>query len=956
MANIDPKLGYGVEVINGQTHIYCLQKNGNVTDYALKQGMNKINYCPQGSSNTTTITLNWPGINEKTSFLAVGNPNTTFSVSNLSKIEVKDSNIVYGYIQGGGQTQTTGFEKVLTMFEKVADANGMSNPTIATSGYSGSGPSAYLSTKASNSAKVCILADPCSQRLNYDSGDGVYTLVLTSRSGNDERRILSSNTKNTFIIELNQSIYKIHGKAYDLVSEYGLTDILSGNLDIKEVYSRIRADKYDCKLIYIDENGKIHRSLDLNTAQNYLDKMMTDAEVSSVKSMVITETELSEYAKNFDGSIGGTLASNLSYVSNAMSDLKSQIIAHSDINYIKETSGEASIIGSLYNASNYYGTVTNVLYGNLAAEADAVYDIANAIFHMDNCASMVAETSLSDGVKGLFSTSNSSVSSALNKLSQTTAELYNTAMNAATANGKYNEIRNVLGNTPVAGQVGRISISSIESAIKSIVPNLDNEITKATALKSSVNEFMSGIGSSNILQGETWNNVKTNMESYSSLLDCNVKAATFISDTIKTAMGMISNYIQGASAKINAVGQTSYGSLATIDELDDSKLPELINSIIEMTIKINEQDAFIKAQEARPDVCDTCLSADGKSAGPCNCRRPYSAADMQSWKQTLEKYKEVKGTLDTYKGVLEGFAPVVANAQRMVDDAIEQVNHSYSSPVKDTKGNQTFGSDFSLDLSKYGIDSIDDYKKLVQDCYEQGSLPSSNPSDDTSGTTNITEETNTSDTDTISPDVGSPYSGSPYSGNPGSAGSAPSSQNRTTEPKTEPKHYEIPTMAPTEPIRNNNRVAQVLPATEESKGTIKRMPFITTEPIFGEQPEEVNNTPSVIKLSSRRMNTTPNNVNVSPLNPNEDLVVEKADIIMIDDSGDYSENLVQMSNDFDTPAYIPQTPKPQKSSLRTMGVSSGVGVALGAAALGAYSILKNKDEKDEEEEDFGYYK
>ena len=79
-------------------------------------------------------------------------------------------------------------------------------------------------------------------------------------------------------------------------------------------------------------------------------------------------------------------------------------------------------------------------------------------------------------------------------------------------------------------------------------------------------------------------------------------------------------------------------------------------------------------------------------------------------------------------------------------------------------------------------------------------------------------------------------------------------------------------------------------------------------------------------------------------------------IIMIDDSGDYSENLVQMSNDFDTPAYIPQTPKPQKSSLRTMGVSSGVGVAIGAAALGAYSILKNKDEKEEEEEDFGYDK
>ena len=51
-----------------------------------------------------------------------------------------------------------------------------------------------------------------------------------------------------------------------------------------------------------------------------------------------------------------------------------------------------------------------------------------------------------------------------------------------------------------------------------------------------------------------------------------------------------------------------------------------------------------------------------------------------------------------------------------------------------------------------------------------------------------------------------------------------------------------------------------------------------------------------------------------------------------------------------------ETNSPEDTSFKTMGIASGVGVALGAAALGTYAIIKSKDKEAEEEEDMGYEK
>ena len=283
---------------------------------------------------------------------------------------------------------------------------------------------------------------------------------------------------------------------------------------------------------------------------------------------------LANFAAHFQRGDNNTLASNLCYVSDSMNNIKGQITEHTDMNY-SGSEGEAAIVGAMYSAANYYGTVTNTLYGNLSAEADAVYAIANTIFKMDQSAATMSETTLTDGIKGMYNSTSPDMTAALETLRTTSANLYDTAKTAVLAGGQYDSLSSILTNSPTPGSVGKISIASLESAVDSIVPVLDEGVAEAQALKASVSDFISGIGTSNILQGNIWDEVKTNMLNYENLLDCNMIASQNISDAIKIAMSAVVQYIEGAESSIAAVEGTDYAGFASSGELDDSKLPEI---------------------------------------------------------------------------------------------------------------------------------------------------------------------------------------------------------------------------------------------------------------------------------------------------------------------------------------------------------------------------------------------
>ncbi len=840
------------------------------------------------------------------------------------------------------------------------------NYTVVSRGWSG-GTQPAVELAAANGSSVAVMIDP--NRSGSDQQTGLEQpsaelyqalkkngTVIASIKGSSSVSDIATYTERGAIdngipvIVVKNNSLENHTALENFASQTRVDAFLAGEISYDQYVANCKAKGYDpnsvslLKVTGYKANGEaITEKLNFN--EYSAGTVAKPTKSFSVEELKEQYSELSDFAANFQGG-GDTLASNLSVVNNSMSELKGKITEHQDLNYTKESDNEASIVGAMYNVTNYYGTVTNLLYGNISAEADAVYGIANAIYQMDGFSSVMAESTLSDGISSLYSTSNPAVAEQLEKLKAASAGLLDTARNAVMANGRYDELTNILGTKAESGHVGKITISSLESAINSIVPVLNNEVDVATGLNASVTDFMSGIGASNVLQGGVWEDVKTNMANYQNLLDANVKASQFLTDTVKTAMGIVTDYIQGASDKIAAVGALSeYGGLAvSLDELDDSKLPELTAALTEMQAKIDETEAKINQMEAAKHmVVDGYTDPETGEFVKTGEHQEPPEAEIQAFRDKLAEYVEIKATLDAYKGVLEGFAPVVQAAQDIINDAVNQVKNMYENPVQDTDGNITFNTDFKLDLSPYSeyIDTSKDYKGLINDYYNkltqpEGEDPILNPA---------------ADTDAGSQEDGNldknPGNGSGGGGNNGgnNTGGGNTGGGNKPEPKTTPevkteapeKQTEVETSMPYDPSEGDEEYYpwdgddEIIIIPEEPDHAVN-LPFIYDE----------EHKPQIINLDAELGNDVPsdNVVIEEPTLENEYMEVA------------YEKPQPQIVNLSSTSTPIQ---KEQSKSLRTMGIASGLGVVLGAASLGAHSIIKSKDEENEKE-DYGYNK
>ena len=824
--------------------------------------------------------------------------------------------------------------------------NNVPNYTVVSRGWSG-GTQPAVELAAANGSSVAVMIDPNrsgsdAQGLEQPSTELYQTLrdngtVIVSIKGSSSVSDIATYTERgaidngiPVIVVRNNSIEN-HTALENFASQTRVDAFLAGEISYEQFVSNCRAHGYNPDSVsllrvtgYDANGGSITERLSFNDYSSGVEPVSTAS--FSVEDLKKNNVELSDFAAQYQIS-GDTLASNLSYVNNAMSDIRGQIIEHQDVNYVRESDNEAGIVGALYGVTNYYGSITNVLYGNLSAETQAVYGIANAIYQMDEFSSVMAESTLSDGISSLYSTSNPAVAEQLEKLTSS-AGLLDLTKNAVMAGGRYDELTNILSTKTEAGNVGKISISSLESAINLVVPALEDEVTRAQSLKSGVTDFMTGIGANNILQGGVWDAVKTNMANYENLLDANVKASSFIQDSVLTAMGMVVDYIQGASSKISSVASLAEysGFGATLNELDDSKLPEITSVLTDIGEKIDETSGIVQRMEAsRHIVEDGYLDKETGLFVKTGEHQEPSEEDIQVYRDQLTKYEEIKSILDEYKGVLDGFAPVVLAAQNLIQDAVNQVKNMYENPVQDTQGNITFNSDFNLDLSPYSeyIDTTKDYKQLIND-YRDKLLEGDN------------------DESEKTPDGTNPVGDRDYYPGDDSTGGSDPKPQPTTTPNTEPQ----PTPS-TEPKTESPSKPQ-----KEPESRIENVP---TEPIIEIPDEDEIIDYPVLPNKEGYVNT--------PYYYSED---NKPQITLLDSSMDEAELL-----DLDNPYYEPKieqpkvvslahstlsepTPKPE-STIKTMGVATGAGIALGAAALAAHSALSKKDD-DEEEEDFGYKK
>ena len=927
-------------------------------EYANIGGNNYLIQCPQTIDENTRIYIAGRGANTITDVYS------TFDAAQNANVIVI------------APTSEDGFRGVNNVIDSLSASVGLTSPQVTFSGHSAYGNAAleaaseYVNTH--NTPTTIVLNDPSTfnhsgdGRIDFDALNGslIITTAPTHEScayGDGYLERLKKAAQNGARVLMVRFSTGGHGDSDEVAAALGTYNLSNVSFTNRGTYNNVYNIPIDTRYSYqwIDPNGRLHNFSSAEEAQRYLNNSLIGIEPTSanmnleeisemLESEALSEDQenletatsnedaeattineepeitlpptLREFAENNVG--GDTLSSNLSYVSQAMSGIQSQITERLDLNYQKSSDTEANVVSSLYSAANYYGSVTNLLYGKLGAETEAVYSIANSIYQMDQFGSLMAESTLTgEQSSALFGDSNPSVNTALELLKTNSLDLVSSS-SAVLANGRFEELTSVLGVNLEPGSVGRLSVSSLNGAIKTILPTLDQDIAKATELSASVDDFMTGIGANNILQGGVWEAVKTNMGNYQNLLSANVKASEFMSDTIKTAMGMIVNYIQNASDTISAIGGTEFGNLVELEELDDSKLPELESAIKDMERKITDQEDFIAAKEALPDDCDEVTDPVTGEKGYINCRRPYSASELQGWKDALADYVEIKTSLSSYKDVLNGFAPVVQAAQSLINESLSQVKTMYDSPVTDTNGNITFNTDFKLDLSPYSdyIDTGLDYKQLIDDYH-----------------TKLLEEDN--DESEKTQDGTDPVGdGDNYPDN------NPNNENTTTtEPATVPQ---------TQPVTEPRTEAP----TKPPKGPENRIDDTPTEPIIEIPDDEIIDYPVLPDKDGY--------VNV-PYGPyfNEE---DKPQITLLDSSMEDSEVIdFNKPIELDNPYYEPKieqpkvtslvhstisepVPKPE-STIKTMGVATGAGIALGAAALA------KKDDEDEEE-DFGFEK
>ncbi len=933
-----------------------IPKLNSINDLAKKgPGLYQIRYTSGGRTFNFIVNIGKIDRNASVSLYGYGqNGNGNHLLGKLNNNN-NGIDIIMQNAGGGSAYQTSGWQKVASSFIKDLSKNLGVNPNntvLYGFSYSSEMTAKYAAQYAKNTGaknfsaviSECSWGQPVKitneERETLIKNNVTFFNVYQNKSRSMYRHI--SGLDGVHVIDVDIKIKNggdVHGLPHALLSDYGINNLPNGGFDFTSLPSsyNFNGHKYNLEYKYtehyIDENGNPKtRTLSAEEVQERVDEMY----IKSMQDYREQHPELSDFAHEFPY-MGDSLGSNLAFVSNSVDSIKGKITAHQDLNYQSSKSGEAGVIGAIYGASNYYGAVSNALYGNLSAEADAVYAIANAIYKMDGCGAVIAESGLTDAMKSMYS--DSSLNTNIDALKKATSDLYDTAKSAVTAAGRYDDLANLLGSKITPGGVGNISITALESAINSVVPSLDAEIEKATQLKAGVSDFMSGIGSSNILQGGVWDDVKTNMSNYENLLDANAKAATFISDTLKTAMGIITDYVEQASDSISAVGSTEYSGLASAGELDDSKIPEIEKAIEEVKANIEQVETTIKEmEEATEKKCDP-LPEGSTEAQNCYDVKKYTAADIQPYKDKLEKYKEVLETLNTYLGKLEGLAPVVQAAQEIIQSAIDQVKSMYENPVTDANGNQSFVADFKLDLSPYAefMDITKDYKKLIDDYYEKLNPPAEEPKP---------EDPPAGDPPAEDPPT---YYGPPAQDPPTITTEAPSetTTEETTEEATEEateesteESTEEETVPPiTEPITDIQTEPETVPETKPVETEPEQehggghepkppKPGVETEPVIMTEPEMFT-----------EMETIPEEIYTEPEDYSEPFMEPDTEIFIDDDI-------------IDDPL-----PEPQKkgNGIKTMGVAAGLGLAIGAAALGAHAIIKSKED-DDEESDYGYEK
>ncbi len=455
----------------------------------------------------------------------------------------------------------------------------------------------------------------------------------------------------------------------------------------------------DGNISFADEDGKkwIIKALHFYTTDSSGKIVtLTDEEVEVLLKnnthytpLLISEKKISD----------GTVSSDLNLVTESTSSIVGYIDDKGELSYVSEA-GEAGLIGAMYNVIDYFKTINGKINADIAAEADAINTIGEAYDALDRAASNQAQSSFGSsgfstgghsGHSGNYNSGNNSKT--LNGMSASEVSSHYTKLiddaKSAALSTKYSDISSFLGNNIQAGKIGKMSVGKLDESLSKLTSILTEDANNSTKTISSIDDLISNIGSNNKLRGNSWNNAKKNLELYKSLLNASVDSSNFLSDVLKSAKKMITDF------------------LYPDNELDDSILPELEKTYKELVEQISELNAKVASMKAsQKDVCtyESLVDSEGLPYSRLKeCHKEPSDADIAAVQTTINQYQEQADEVKKKIDKINDFAVVVNNAQKLINDATSQVKSTFESPVKNASGNDEFRAKFALDLSAYGI-------------------------------------------------------------------------------------------------------------------------------------------------------------------------------------------------------------------------------------------------------------
>ena len=405
------------------------------------------------------------------------------------------------------------------------------------------------------------------------------------------------------------------------------------------------------------------------------------------------------------------------------------------------------------------------------------------------------------------------------------------------------------------------------------------------------------------------------------------------------------------------------------EELDDSKLPELREQIEQIKQSIIESQNIIDATHT---VTRSYEDNQGKTIHYSVTEYVYSASARRAAKEYINQATITLREIEKEIVKLEGLPIILAQAEQIVNDALSEIynnygvkasnavcgkevtyvppaNTNYSAPALPTHNAWNYKKDIpegKLDLgqfymrpelvTKYG--SYDDYLNGVEkennpiynkDMEDNGIEPGEDPNATPEDTEPEVPEDTTPEEDTEQPDTDTPVEED-----------KPDEPSEPTEPDkpSEPSQPENPSQ-PSEPDKPSQPTTPSKPDTPN--GTTK--PNTPTIPII---PDDEGDT-GVSDIPIIPDESLPSDGdNVIGDNNNQDI----PPIIEIPDNNNQNDiiDITPPGND-----EMPNTNDDKSSDLiKTIGIVSGVGAAVGAAALGAHTISKAKKndmyEDDEE--------